>query len=970
MWFDTSEGLSRFDGYKFTNYTTADGLPSNQINDLLEMRDGTYLIGTVNGLGVFNPHSSPMFRTWIPAEPGAEVISVLLEDHRGTIWCGTDSGLYQVEKTQSEWRFHFVDLGLPRVNFDSWLVETLIEDSDGSLWIGTRGSGLCHHWTDGRTERFTTAQGFPADRITALLQDETGRLWAGTTTGLCRLVSAPTPRAKVVANIFTTRDGLTDNWVNTLFESAEGHIFVGGRGFSELTVNGAQMHFRSFTTAQGLSDNNVQAIAEDRYSNLWLGSFNGGVMKIARNGFNTFGKSDGLSNGDISSLFQDRMGRACTFNRDRQRSEFVSCFDGRRFTSVHLNLPHRIQNLGWGWGQEALQDMAGQWWAPTGVGLFGFPSTSSFGQLAHAEPNNFYDSRSGLPTDEVFTLFQDSKGDLWIGSISVALNGLTKWTRSGATLHTFTEEDGLASTNLLPTAFGEDQSGELWIGFHLAGLARYKDGHFTVFTTSDGAPEGWIRAIYCDQRGRLWISGGQNGVKRIDEPQSAHPKFNAYTVAEGLSSNQVNCITEDKWGRLYFGTGRGLDRLNPDTGRIKHYTAADGLVKGRVRYALRDQSGALWFGTESELSRLVPEPEKPEPEPPILIDGLQIAGITTPLSELGESEIGPLSLNSSQNQVRIDFVGLEFDPGEVLRYQHKLDGADRDWSPPSDQRVINYENLAPGSYRFEVRAVTAAGVSSAHPAVVAFTIPPPIWRRWWFVTLALCIVGLLTYTAHHYRLARLLELERVRTRIATDLHDDIGSSLSRMAILSEVVKQRTDDKPTDSVKLLNDIAESARKAVDSMSDIVWAIDPRRDDLGNVVFRVRQFASDLLTAKGIAWQFQAPAEFEKVKLNPEQRRHIFLIFKEAINNSVRHSNCRTVYLSLAVAHHQIVGEIRDDGSGFAFPLLNLGTEYGGTGNGLKNLRSRAEQLGGHLTVASSASGGTHIRLTVPVKKAMA
>jgi two-component sensor histidine kinase len=558
---------------------------------------------------------------------------------------------------------------------------------------------------------------------------------------------------------------------------------------------------------------------------------------------------------------------------------------------------------------------------------------------------------------------------MWIGSISLPINGLSRLTQSDGSIHHFTETDGLPSQDVLPTSFAEDHAGDLWIGFSLAGLARYRDGRFTVFTAADGVPESWIHTIFCDHSGRLWVSGGQSGVSRIDDPQSDHPKFVAYTVADGLSSDQVNCITEDQWGRLYFGTGRGLDRLDPTTGRIMHYTAADGLVRGRVRYALRDRSGALWFGNETEVSRLVPEQDRPQTEPPVLIDGLQVAGVARPISELGESEIGPLQLAAGQNQVSIDFVGLEFDPGEVLHYQHWLEGADQDWSAPSDQRVINYENLAPGSYRFLVRAVTADGVMSLHPAMVAFTIPPPVWRRWWFVTLAVGLFGLLVYTAHHLRVARLLELERVRTRIATDLHDDIGSSLSRMAILSEVAKRRTEGSARESTKILTDIAESARNAVDSMSDIVWAIDPRRDDLSNVVFRVRQFASDLLGAKGIAWQFQTAEGFERVKLNPEQRRHIFLIFKEAINNSVCHADCQTVYLSLEVVHHQIVGEIRDDGRGFKVPVTGQ-SAGNGAGHGLGNLRARAEQLGGSLCIDSSSGQGTRIRLSVPLKRSMA
>src|SRR5262249_29449620 len=187
--------------------------------------------------------------------------------------------------------------------------------------------------------------------------------------------------------------------------------------------------------------------------------------------------------------------------------------------------------------------------------------------------------------------------------------------------------------------------------------------------------------------------------------------------------------------------------------------------------------------------------------------------------------------------------------------------------------------------------------------------------------------------------------------------------------LSEVAKRGMERPTNDSVKLLTDIAESSRKAVDSMSDIVWAIDPRRDDLRNVVFRVRQFASDLLAAKGIAWRFQAPAEFDKIKLDPEQRRHIFLIFKEAINNSGCHGDCNSLYFSLEVGRGQIIGEIRDDGCGFRPVESAQAADGAQNGHGLVNLRARATQLGGHLDIDSSGGEGTQIRFSVPLKRSM-
>jgi signal transduction histidine kinase len=323
-----------------------------------------------------------------------------------------------------------------------------------------------------------------------------------------------------------------------------------------------------------------------------------------------------------------------------------------------------------------------------------------------------------------------------------------------------------------------------------------------------------------------------------------------------------------------------------------------------------------------------------------------------------------LALASNQRQIQINFFALGFSTGETLRYQYKLDNAR--WSEPTAQRTVNL-NLSPGAYRFLVRAVNAEGVTSLNPAVVSLSIARPVWQRWWFLALALLMVSLMAYATYRYRLAQLLKVERVRTRIATDLHDDIGASLSRMAILSEVVKQQTGGNGNQASGLLTEIADSARGLVDSMSDIVWSIDPRRDDLQSVVRRIRQFASDVLEAKGIAWDLRVPPEVESLKLDPEERQHLFLIFKESINNIVRHGGeTKSVSLSIDVAGRQLIGEIKDNGCGFTPKQPDEARSQGRGGNGLPNMRARAEQLGGRLEIASSPGAGTRLTLRMPLR----
>jgi signal transduction histidine kinase len=232
--------------------------------------------------------------------------------------------------------------------------------------------------------------------------------------------------------------------------------------------------------------------------------------------------------------------------------------------------------------------------------------------------------------------------------------------------------------------------------------------------------------------------------------------------------------------------------------------------------------------------------------------------------------------------------------------------------------------------------------------------------------LAAILAGLAVYAAYGYRVARLLELERVRTRIATDLHDDIGASLSRMAILSEVVKRQVGSAQV-SVPMLTEIADSARGLVSSMRDIVWSIDPRRDDLNSLISRVRQFAYDVLEPRGVKCEFEVPAQVGGVRLGPDERRHLFLIFKEAINNISRHAECSSVLVRLAVEHSKLKAKVRDDGQGFTPPVAETSSANGGEGHGLNNMRARAAQLGGSLTIHSSRALGTTLELIVPLRR---
>ena len=944
LWFCTAEGLSRFDGYQFTNYHTGQGLPGNVVTDFLETREGHYWVSTTDGLARFDPKGAgaSRFHRYPLGAQGKLIEAKVREDAAGGIWCGTRTGQGIFYLGPKDTAFRRVD-----VPMTDPFVTALQIDRRGALWVGTL-NGLYRRDPDGTTRSFTTADGLPNTSIMALLEDHDGGLWVGTRLGLVHLDAA-----SKLTRVYSTKDGLPGARIESLLETSDGKLWVGTvEGLAEWTpsqpVEGRE--FQGYTAAQGLSARTVGALAEDRDGNLWIGTFGSGAMKMARNGFTTFTETDGAPS--VASLMESRRGEMCIAYRTKD-SLLLGKFDGRRFIPIRPAWPSQITYFGWGRGQAVVQDAAGEWWIATGHGLCRFAAAAGVEGLAGARPKAIYTQRDGLAGDEIFAVFADSRNGIWIGTIGLGnQDGLAYWDRNSQRVHAFSEADGLPAKPV-PTAIAEDRAGGIWVGLYHGGVARYRHGRFTVFGDRDGV-SGVPQSLFVDSAGRLWI-GSSRGLIRIDDPTGERPHLVFYGAAQGLSSSDVSGLSEDRWGRIYAATGRGIDRFEPQPGslgRIQRYTTADGVAPGALDLAFRDRQGSMWFSTPLGLSQLVPTVDRPQSPPPVLVTGLSVGGVAQSISDLGQTAVSGLRL--PQSPLRVDYVGLGFLPGETLRYQYMLEGADRDWSAPTDQRTVIYARLAAGSYRFLVRAVTGDGVSSPQPASVAFTILPPVWRTWWFLLACGTAAALLIYALYRYRLAQLLAVANVRTRIATDLHDDIGSSLSQIAILSEVA-QREAGKDARNGTPLSEIAGISRELVDSMSDIVWAINPDHDRLTNLVYRMRRFAADLLGAQGIALEFRSSVADHDLRIGANVRRQIYLVFKEGIHNIARHSGASRVEVELDRAGDGLVLRLSDDGKGFDMAAEN-------DGHGLINIRKRAAALGAGVEWQSVLGQGTTLRMT--------
>jgi signal transduction histidine kinase/ligand-binding sensor domain-containing protein len=976
LWVCTRDGLSRFDGYSLKTYKTSDGLPSPTVSSILEDDDGTFWV-TINGGGVckFDPagkssprsgnQNSSLFTTYLLGNTElSNRANIVYKDRQGSILVGTDEGLFRLDREAERERFKPVPLGTDPYGGNLQPgINAILQDRNGALWISAGVNGVYRISKDGRTAHYSPQRYRAFTGVTALLEDREGRLWVGTRTGLCRIEPRPETQ-EIKVHLHTRKDGLADNIILSLLETRDGHLWIG-------TANGLTEYdgrnFRSYDRRNGLSAISIHRLIEDRDGNLWIGTQSDGLMKFARNGFVTYGATDDKRLTDIKNIFEDEAGNLFVVSDDWSLSKMTP----KGVYSTRLRLPADATTA---WlSVTIMRDRAGEFWALTdGLGIFRFPKVSDIKQLSQTKPKAIYTVKTGLPGNRAGRAYEDSRGNIWFRIASLGRGDLVRWERATGTFHRCTEADGLPATLEL-SAIYEMKGGDIWFGFAGGKIYRYRDGRFTQFAEPSAPQRDTITALLFDSQNRLWIADNRVGVTRIDEPLSDQPAAIRYSTAEGLSSENARCISEDRWGRIYVGTVRGVDRINTATGEIKHFSSADGLSSDFTKFIYADRQHNLWIGTLNGISKFTPEPPAETAPPEVVISGLRVSGEAQPINELGATEIDNLELETGRNHVQIDFTAPAFGLGETLRFQYKLEGASQEWGPLTMLRTVNYASLSPGSYQFVVRAVNGEGVASARPAMASFTILPPVWRRWWFLALAAAIlaipVSLIIRYRHERKRAeqslqrekeeRLRELEEVRSRIAKDLHDDVGSSLTQVSLLTEVARQAMNGASEFAGEQLSIVAKLSRELVDSMSDIVWAVNPQKDRLDDLTHRMRRFASNLFTAQQIDFQFHTPDEDQEVKIGANMRRELFLIFKEGVNNIARHSKCARADLEFRFEGQRLFLKMRDDGRGFDH-------SQEGTGNGLVNMRERAHASGGDISIVSTPGNGTMVSVTIPLK----
>jgi signal transduction histidine kinase len=512
--------------------------------------------------------------------------------------------------------------------------------------------------------------------------------------------------------------------------------------------------------------------------------------------------------------------------------------------------------------------------------------------------------------------------------------------------------------------FAEDGGGGTWIAFSDGSLVRARAGRFEKL--GDAAALGVDAAtLETDPAGRLWAIG-MGGVARSDDPAAERPKWTRLGPEDGLSSVAAVCAAIDGRGRVAIGTGRGVDLLDLQTGALQHLGRDDGLAASEVRQCLADRDGNLWFAFDGAVSRLPPGDPSPPRPPRLLVDAVRVAGAPWPVSAVGEKDVGSVVLRPGQRQLAIDLIGFGSARGGRPRFQYRLLGSGDDaWSTPQTGRTVSFAALAPGRYRFEARAVDGARQVSVEVASVGVVVLAPLWQRPWFwAALALAAAGA-GALALRVRARRALQLERLRTRIAMDLHDELGSGLGGIGIMAGLLGEG-ELPPEERRGLAQRVAVTAGELGFALTDIVWALRPGNTRLEPLGYFLAERGGRLFAGGGTRFETAFPDAFPDLELTLAAQHAVQRVGLEALHNAAKYAGAERVTLSLApAADGRWTLAVEDDGVGIAHPAPLAAEEADAAphGHGLPGMRRRAAEIGAELSVGPGAGGrGTRVALT--------
>ena len=870
-----------------------------------------------------------------------DTVRQFLQTRDGYLWMATDGGLVRFDG------FDFVTFdrrNTPQMQSD--LVNGLLEDAAGTLWIAT-SNGLVR-MAGNRFSRYTKADGLPSDSITALRQDQQGKVCAETAAGSACLDGSGT-----VARFMTAETPGDGSHAPSLQQKS---LKLTTPDHTQWTVNGGNLQASKsgqttiVSLPEDFSGGDILALYADHEGNVWVGSENAGAAIVRTPPFTTLGKKDGLAADQVRSLLQDVRGDLWFGT-----SGGLTHLHNGVFTSVGKRPGTRApgtQDL----ASDEIIALAGtnadDLWVGTPDGLSHIQGTKITTLTAS----------DGLPDDNIRSLLEAGDGSLWIGTthgLAHLQKPAGKTIITAADIHTYTTADGLASNVI--GALLEDIDGSLWVGTR-AGLSHVRGG---IISRSSRQAPAIITALGKDESGKLWVGTAGGGLYGMP--------------ATGLLPDTIYSVLDDGHGQIWLSSPDGIYRVAASTlhqlaehgahstlPAVTRYDVADGLRindcgSGGHPEAIRAADGHLFFATSKGVSVVdAEEPALRQSAPPVVLEAITVDDVSAPEdADTSEQPERSLHVAAGHERVAFHYAGLNFAAPSKVHYRYQLDHFDRRWIDAGTRRTAYYTNIPPGRYRFRVEASIDGGIWTERAATISLVIAPHYYQTWWFYTLIAMLLALIAWQLYLYRLRQVeLRFNAVlgeRGRIAREIHDTLAQDIVAISVQLDLVSRLMTLSVDKASEQLVATRSLVRKSLAEARSSIWdlrsgsATGAAETDLPT---RMRETTRQVVGEAPIKLNFVITGTYRPASRELEDE--LLRIAQEAVTNAVRHAAPQTIDISLTYQARGVDLRVKDDGRGF----VAAGEKTGPAGHyGIRGMYERAERAHARLTIESSPGGGT-------------
>ncbi len=957
MWFATKDGLNRFDGYNFVIYkhdpSNINSIADNFIQTIFEDSKGRLWIGTASrGIDLFHRESETFLHFQHDDKNSNTIcdnqIGNISEDGLGNIWIATINGLSTLQiadnKTSNANNFHFQTICNERCGVFQMLDKsTLVSPLDKDLVYIFSSKNRPVFFIDTIAKK-----DFCTDNFIKKIDPN-----------FLKIENKEEQKKNFIFKIQTNSSH--NNYLNVEYFSARNHVNFFPSFFDASNILWFHNYDKLFQIEPQKKQqflvmptnknfdiilNNANYVYSDNSGIIWAGSKGYGIIKYNPR-TEKFHHRDSKSINYLSAVADGRIifsygseSSLNTFDKGTQKKmPLVPASDFYLNTQLHDN-----ENI-----NAVIQDKNGAFW---------------IGKTEILCYNTLKKSCEEYQTGQHynFPIYNSSDNDIWFGSEKSFCHLIRKTKK--IIEYPYPSAASNNPYNFLEAIY-EDEKGFFWLGT-TGGLFKFnaEKKSWTQFKNipSDSTSISFdlVFSICPDPKfpqKYLWI-GTNGGLNKFDLQTE---KFTRFSEKDGLANNVVYGILSDAQNNLWMSTNKGLSKFNLEKKMFRNYEMKDGLQGNefnRNAYC-KTADGTLFFGGLNGFNYFNPNEINDNLfVPQIQITDFKINNQSVSFSSKNSKLRQPVYLTKEivldylDNMISLNFASFDFAASQSNLYQYKLEGFDDKWIQGGTNNSATYTNLNPGNYIFKVKGSNSDLVWNKNQATIQLIILPPWYTTWWFRLALLLLLGLIIYSIYKYRLNEVKYLHNIRNRIASDLHDEIGSTLSSISLYGEVAQTIVKDDSPEAANLLMTINKSTHDMMEAMSDIVWTLNSKNDRFDNIVNKMRAYAVERMEPINCAVKMEIDEQIQYIELNMEQRKNLYLIFKEAINNAAKYAACKNIFVEMIRHHNQIILKIVDDGIGFSFDKIKLG-------NGLENINKRAKDLKGEIKIESKENAGTTI-----------